>query len=55
MYFKASALAAVALPALAVAGTIPAYDGMSIVYEETFTGDAGDPVNTDKWNIATCK
>lgn len=55
MYAKASALAAVALPALVVAGTIPEYDGMTSVWSETFSGDAGDPINTDVWNIATSK
>lgn len=55
MYAKASALAAVALPALAVAGTVPEYDGMVGVWNETFVGKAGDKINTDVWTIATCK
>lgn len=45
----------VGLPALAAAGTIPTYDGMTVVFSEEFTGNAGDGVNTDVWNIATCK
>lgn len=55
MYIRASALAAVALPVLVGAGTIPTYDGMTVVFSDEFTGSAGDPINTDVWNIATCK
>lgn len=55
MYFRASTLASVALPALAAAGTIPTYDGMTVVFSDEFSGDAGDSINTDVWNVATCK
>lgn len=55
MYVRASALASVALPALVVAGTIPTYDGMTVVFSDAFTGSAGDAIDTDVWNIATCK
>lgn len=55
MYIRAPALASVALPALVAAGAIPTYDGMTVVFSDEFTGEAGDPINTDVWNIATCK
>lgn len=55
MRVRTSALVSASLPALAAAGTIPTYDGMTVVFSETFAGNAGDPINTDVWNIATCK
>ncbi|CAN8106303.1 unnamed protein product [Discula destructiva] len=53
MYIRGSALAAVALPTLAVAGKIPQYDGMTVVFSEDFAGSSGDSVDTSVWNIAT--
>lgn len=55
MRVQTSALASAVLPALAAAGTIPTYSGMSVVFSETFIGNSGDPIDTDVWNIATCK
>lgn len=62
MRVRTSALASAALPALALAATIPnkrdtvpTISGMSVTFSDTFAGNSGDSVNTDVWNIATCK
>lgn len=55
MYARASVLASAALPALIAAGSIPTYSGMSVVWSAEFAGAAGDSVDTDIWNIATCE
>lgn len=52
MFARASTLVSVALPTLVLAG-IPAYDGMTVIFSDDFEGDAGDPIDTSVWDIAT--
>lgn len=55
MFVRSSTIVSVALPALVAAGTIPQYPGMTVVFSEDFSGDGGDHINTDVWDVATCK
>lgn len=52
MRVQASTIASAVLPVLVCAGTPPSYDGLSVLWSDTFAGSAGDSVNTTKWTIA---
>lgn len=53
MFLKASLLAL--LPALAASIQLPGYSGMKVLWQDTFTGSAGSPVNGDLWDVANGK
>lgn len=53
MFLKASLLAL--LPALAASIQLPGYNGMKVLWQDTFTGSAGSPVNGDLWDVANGK
>lgn len=54
MRVQASTLAYAVLPVVVLAGTPPDYDGLSVLWSDDFSGDAGDSVDTGKWTIADC-
>ncbi|KUI74123.1 Glucan endo-1,3-beta-glucosidase A1 [Cytospora mali] len=52
MRVQVSTLASAVLPVIVLAGALPSYDGLSVLWSDSFHGSAGDSVNTSIWTIA---
>lgn len=52
MRAQAATFAAAVLPALVAAVQAPTLDGLNLIWSDSFAGNAGDAVDTSKWDIA---
>lgn len=52
MRVQATTFAAAVLPALVAAVEAPTLNGLNLIWSDSFAGNAGDAVDTSKWDIA---
>lgn len=52
MRAQAATFAAAVLPALVAAVEAPTLGGLNLIWSDAFAGNAGDAVDTSKWDIA---